>query len=247
MAKNYTISEAVAIIVEGKDLESISDLGKRFPILTAKIAALGAKAGNSFVEFMNYMPEHVTANKVNTIIKNGVQDSDDEDADNEDAEQEKPVKADKKPAAKQESTDDSDYASKSSNALYQILKERGLTKGRKFSKKAEMIEALEEYDKKNSKKAAAEEAEDDEATSEYDEMSPQELFKECKKRGIKVEPKKPAKYYIEKLEADDNAGSEDDDWGDEGSDEDEKPAKTEKKKPVAKKKADEDEDDDWDI
>ena len=48
-----------------------------------------------------------------------------------------------------------------------------------------------------------------------------ELFKECKKRGIKAAPKKPVKYYIELLENDDAADEnntadsnddDDDDW-----------------------------------
>ena len=75
-------------------------------------------------------------------------------------------------------------------------------------------------------------------------MTAMELFKECKKRGIKTEPKQKASVYIKLLEADDakqNASAdEDDDWGD---DEDEKPSKPSKKtkKPV------EDDDDDWDI
>ena len=56
MAKNYTIKEAVEIIVEGKDLESIADLGRRYPVLTAKIAAIGAIAGDKFVDLMGYMP-----------------------------------------------------------------------------------------------------------------------------------------------------------------------------------------------
>lgn len=77
----------------------------------------------------------------------------------------------------------------------------------------------------------------------YKAMTAMELFKECKKRGIKTEPKQKASVYIKLLEADDakqNASEdEDDDWG---GDEDEKPSKPSKtKKPV------EDDDDDWDI
>lgn len=77
----------------------------------------------------------------------------------------------------------------------------------------------------------------------YKAMTAMELSKECKKRGIKTEPKQKASVYIKLLEADDakqNASEdEDDDWGD---DEDKKPSKPSKtKKPV------EDDDDDWDI
>lgn len=61
------------------------------------------------------------------------------------------------------------------------------------------------------------EEEGGEETPDYEEMSPKELFKLCKERGIKVQPKKPQKYYIKQLEEYDQAQ---DDWGDEeGEDE----------------------------
>lgn len=83
--------------------------------------------------------------------------------------------------------------------------------------------------KKNTRKSEPEDDEDDDYDGEewadddaddfvdYSEMSPQELFKLCKERGIKVAPKKPAKYYINQLEEYDAAQE---DWGDE-EDEDE--------------------------
>lgn len=65
--------------------------------------------------------------------------------------------------------------------------------------------------------------EDDEDVIDYSDMSPKELYELCKERGIKVPPKKPAKFYINELEEFDKAQddwSEDeeddeDDWGDE--------------------------------
>ena len=87
-------------------------------------------------------------------------------------------------------------------------------------------------EKPTTKKRRARKA-DDEAESEsevetdeeqndgkYAGKNAMELFKECKKRGIKAAPKKPVKYYIELLEKDDaaveanTAGSndDDDDW-----------------------------------
>ena len=62
--KNYTLKEAVEIIAEGKDLEAIADLGKRFPILSIKIARLTAKAEKEIVDFIQYMPEYLTIKKV---------------------------------------------------------------------------------------------------------------------------------------------------------------------------------------
>lgn len=58
---------------------------------------------------------------------------------------------------------------------------------------------------------------EDDDEPDYSDMTPVELYKECKKRGIDVVSKKPAKYYIKQLEEYDNAQ---DDWGD-GDDEDE--------------------------
>lgn len=60
-----------------------------------------------------------------------------------------------------------------------------------------------------------EEAEDEDAV-DYSELTPKELYNLCKERGIKVAPKKPAKFYIRQLEEADKA---EDDWGDGDDDE----------------------------
>lgn len=65
-----------------------------------------------------------------------------------------------------------------------------------------------------------EDEEEDEAPS-YDDMTPIELYKECKKRGLEVMPKKPAKYYIRQLEEDDKAHDDWEDDEDEWEDDDE--------------------------
>lgn len=73
--------------------------------------------------------------------------------------------------------------------------------------------------KKRARKPKAE-PEPDPAESEggkYDGMNAMELFKECKKRGIKAQPKKTAKFYKDLLEKNDAEGAsdgedEDDDW-----------------------------------
>lgn len=62
------------------------------------------------------------------------------------------------------------------------------------------------------------EEEDDESDGDdYESMSPPELFKLCKERGIEAAKRKPAKYYIKLLQEDDEAH---DDW-DEDEEEDE--------------------------
>ena len=74
--------------------------------------------------------------------------------------------------------------------------------------------------KKKSKKRPEpkdEEWEDDEEKG-YEEMSAKELYKLCKSRDIDVETRKPAKYYITKLEEADEEDA--DDWDDEEEDDD---------------------------
>lgn len=64
------------------------------------------------------------------------------------------------------------------------------------------------------------EADEEHNDGKYAGKNAMELFKECKKRGIKAAPKKPVKYYIELLEKDDAAveadtadsNDDDDDW-----------------------------------
>lgn len=64
------------------------------------------------------------------------------------------------------------------------------------------------------------ETDEEKNDGKYAGKNAMELFKECKKRGIKAAPKKPVKYYIELLEKDDAAveadtadsNDDDDDW-----------------------------------
>lgn len=62
-----------------------------------------------------------------------------------------------------------------------------------------------------------EEDEDDDVI-DYSDMSAKELYQLCKERDIKVQPKKPAKFYINQLEEYDKAHE---DWEDESEDEEE--------------------------
>ena len=65
-----------------------------------------------------------------------------------------------------------------------------------------------------------ESCDEEQADGKYAGKNAMELFKECKKRGIKAQPKKPVKYYVELLEDDDNViasesksnADDDDDW-----------------------------------
>ena len=249
MAKNYTFNEAVKIIAKGTDLEAITDIGRRYPILAHKIAVVTAKAGEEFVDLMGYMPDYLTANKVNTAIKAGITESgSDEDA--EDAEAE---------ATTEDAGEDATEAtaqwdeSMSAKQLWDILGKAGKRKLAKSTKKADLVEAC-----KQAFGAATEAEAEDDATeaNPYEGKSAMELFKECKARKIKAVPKKPAKFYADLLIKDDAAkaeateveSEEDDDWGDEEAEAPKKEKKAPDKKPAKKAAAkDEDEDDDWDI
>ncbi len=250
MAKNYSFSEAVEIIAKGKDMEAIQDLGRRYPILVQKVTVVAAAAGESFVELMGFVPDYLTANKVNTGIKNAVfggnKDADEtgEDTDNE---------------VEDDATED--YESMSGKELWAILGKAGKRGLAKSTKKADLVEACKAMDAGAGDDAEEADAEDEATENAYEGKSAMELFKECKKRGIKAAPKKPAKYYADLLVKDDDkaddADSEDDgEWDEEPKEEAKatkpaaKKAPAEKKtaKPAAKKAEEaSDADDDWDI
>lgn len=254
MAKNYTFEEAVKIIAKGTDMEAITDIGRRYPILATKVAVVVAKAGEDFVDLMSYMPDYLTANKVNTAIKASIAESESE---SESTENEDKDKDETEVTAEDtvEATAQWDE-SMSGKQLWEILGKAGKRKLAKSTKKADLIEACK---KAFGEDAKAEAKEEDDATeaNPYKGKSAMELFKECKSRKIKAAPKKPAKFYADLLLKDDAAKAEttesDDDWSDD--EETEAPKKEEKKtaakggKAKAAKKAEveTDDDDDWDI
>lgn len=260
MAKNYTFNEAVKIIANGTDLEAITDIGRRYPVLAHKIAVVAAKAGEEFVDLMGYMPDYLTANKVNTAIKAGITESgSDEDAEDTEAE-----------ATTEDAGEDATEAtaqwdeSMSAKQLWDILGKAGKRKLAKSTKKADLVEACKQaFGAATEAEAEDAEAEDDATEANpYEGKSAMELFKECKARKIKAAPKKPAKFYADLLIKDDaakaeatEAESEDDDWSDEEA---EAPKKEDKKAAskasakggkakAAKAEAKAEDDEDWDI
>ena len=256
MAKNYTFAEAIKIINAGTDMESITDIGRRYPILLQKATKVAAKAGEDFVDLMSYMPDYLTANKVNTALKNAVGGNATDDG--EDTDDEATEGADEKAAEATAQWDES----MSSKQLWDILGKAGKRKLAKSTKKADLVEACKQAfgaaATKDEDEAETEEAETE--TNPYEGKSAMELFKECKKRGIKAAPKKTASFYADLLvkadaentEAKDE--TESDDWDDNEAEEvpekeEKKPAaKPAKKAPVKKaEKAETEEDDDWDI
>ena len=205
MAKNYTFSEAVEIIAKGKDLESIADIGRRYPILVQKVAVVAAKAGEAFVDLMSFMPDYLTANKINTAIKAGIAETGSDEDEGEENTTE---------ATDEETTEDAGEAkwdeSMSAKQLWDILGKAGKRKLAKSTKKADLVEACKKAfgDAAEAEDADEDDVEETEATNAYEGKSAMELFKACKKRGIKAAAKKPAKFYADLLIKDDEANSE---------------------------------------
>ena len=262
MAKNYTFAEAVRIINAGTDMESITDIGRRYPTLLHKVTKVTAKAGEDFVDLMSYMPDYLTANKVNTALKNAVGGN--TDADDTDAEVEAPAVETNETEVEAPATDAPVWnESMSGKELWDILGKAGKRKLAKSTKKADLIEACKQAfgaTAEVEETEATDNANDAEETANdpYAGKSAMELFKECKKRGLKAAPKKPARFYAELLaKADAEAAeTESDDWDEEEAVEEapakkETPKKAEKKAPAKKaapkKEEAESDDDDWDI
>lgn len=244
MAKNYSLAEAVQIIVENEDAAQITELGKRFPLLVSKITFIAAKAGKELNDLMKFMPESLSANKVNQSIKKAleedVEDADDDDfeEDGDDAEDEAPAKKPAKggkPAKKaaadaddEEDADDSDYDSWNNAKMYKVLGELGERKACKEKmggyKREQMLKYFKKYHPNGIGEAEADDDVEEEVEEQvsYEGMSAVELYKLCKSRKIKAEQKKPAKYYIgllkkadeEAAQAEDDA-EDDEDWDDE--------------------------------
>lgn len=99
--------------------------------------------------------------------------------------------------------------------------EKFITSGADESSEEEVVEeqAAEEKVEEEPKPNVEEESEE-EQDGKYAGKNAMELFKECKKRGVKAQPKKPVKYYVELLEEDDKVtaseskddADDDDDW-----------------------------------
>lgn len=240
MAKNYSITEMVDVLVEGKDLEAIAEMGKRFPVLTYKITKVTSKAAEEFADLAKYL-DFVSANRVTKLIK----------GDSESVDEDEIVESEVDADAEDEAEDEPEK-----KEMTKAEKAKARREARKAKKAKEAAEAAE----------ADESDEDGDGEKDYSEMTAIELFKECKKRKIKAAvPKKPQAFYIDLLKKDDAKKAKA--VAAESEDEDEWDAEEEPEKPVAKKarrpkatvkkakapapeveaEDDEDEDDDWDI
>lgn len=243
-AKNWTLKEAVKVIVDGTNTEAMQELGKRFPLTSLAIAKMGNNEGVNTL--FGAMPDHMTMLKMERSLKEGVEESDeDQDEEVEDVET--------------EGAGEEDLSSMSAKELMKLCDKRGIKVPHYGKNKQFYLDALAGG---STTPTEAEEEEADEAEEKaegpaYEEMTAMELYKLCKKRGIKAEPKQKANAYIKLLKAADtsDAEAEEEDWGEEEEASAKKAGKatkatsgkTTKSASKAKKEEAADEDDDWDI
>lgn len=94
MAKNWTAAEAAKVIVEGTDIEAIADIGRRFPVISNKLA----RCNSAVVEVMATLPEYITIRKLEAAFKNS--SDDEEEIEVETEAPKKKAKKKEKPAKK---------------------------------------------------------------------------------------------------------------------------------------------------
>ena len=199
MATNWTLAQAKKVITEGTDIAAITDIGRRFPLTALAIAKIGDNEGATTI--INALPEHITARKIESVLKDGIADSganDDDDYDAEDAEHdEKPVKKNAK--AKAETDDTADAAdAEDPITLYKKCKKAGLKVAPKKSVK---------YYKDALKKAQEAENEADGDADDWDDVDDEEE-KPAKKTGKAAAKKSKAKTEPEPEDEDDD----EDEW-----------------------------------
>lgn len=255
MAKNWTINEAVAVIQEGKDTESIAWIAARYPMFVM------AAAKNDLAAVAALMGEKFTLSR---LAKEPVTIGDTSSGDPVEV----PKNTKEKLAAAEERTDGKPAEEMSVKELYQMCCDNGIKVPAAGRNKQFYIDKLTAAGvlgdgEEDAAEANTEEAEWEEQTADpYEGKTAKELYGMCKERGIKAEIKKPAKFYADLLRKADEAEKEEaeddaDGWGEE---EEETPApkknskvtpipgarkgtagKPQPKKPVA------DDDESWDI
>lgn len=254
MAQNWNVKQAYAAIKSGEK-DSMIDIGRRFPLAMAALIKVGES--DAIENLFNTFPDHLTMRKIENALREGVKV---DDSDNEVEEE--------ATAPKAEETEDTgeivDYKKMTGRQVYELLRDKGLYKDcvakMGGGNKKQMLDYIEKYGLETAEEETEEAAGSEEETSEYDGMSAMELFKECKKRGIKIKPRQKAAVYVEALKKDDAAKAEPEAEEEESWEEEDQEEKKPAKKPVAKPKAtakkpapkkedpeEEDDDDDWNI
>lgn len=259
MAQNWNLKQAYAAIKNGEK-DSMIDIGRRFPL--AMVALVKVGESDAIENLFNTFPDHLTMRKIENALREGVKV---DDSDN-DVEEEAVVTETEETEEAVEETGEIDYKNMTGRKLYELLRDKGLYKDcvKKMGngKKQQMIDYIKKYGldggSEETETETEEEAEEEKLEG-YEAMSAMELFKECKKRGIKIKPRQKAAVYVEALKKDDEAKAESEEEAEESWEEEEQEEKKSAKKPVAKPKAtakkpapkkedpEEDDDDDWNI
>lgn len=263
MAKNWTMAEAIKAIAN-QNAEDVKDIYRRFPVAGMLITKVVAGDTKAAFDIIANLPEWATVNKFEKALKADVPEAEEMNETEDDTEAEDEV-VEEKPAPKvkkSEKVEKPKGEKLTGGKAYEMVKSAGRLKDMKAkgfgTKAADYIAYVEKYGPFDSETEVEDDTEVEEASG-YDSMTAQELFKECKKRGIDVKPKKPNKYYIDLLNKanaeSDTEDDADDDWdAEEVTEEKPKAKKSEKKAKPEKKPAkkaepveDDDDDEDWDI
>lgn len=257
MAQNWNVKQAYAAIKNGEK-DSMIDIGRRFPLAMAALIKVGES--DAIENLFNAFPDHLTLRRIENALREGVKV---DDSDNE--VEEEAAAPETEETEETEETGEIDYKKMSGRQVYELLRDKGLYKDcvakMGGGNKKQMLEYIEKYGLDGGSEEAETEEETEEEKSEgYEAMSAMDLFKECKKRGIKIKPRQKAAVYVEALNKDDAAKAEPE-TEEESWEEEEQEEKKPVKKPVAKPKAtakkaapkkedpveEEDDDDDWNI
>ena len=199
MAKNWSMKEAVAEILAGNK-EAIQDIGKRFPLTANAIATMGNNAGA--VAIINALPDHISARKIESVLKDGVADIEDDEIETP---EDKPVvkkeeKPAKKTAAKKEAkNDEPELEMMTEVELFKLCKARKIKAAPKQDKQYYL-------DLLNPKTEDADDDWDDDAA---EEKKPAKKAP-AKKEAPKKETKKPVKKAVKEEESSDD--DDDEDW-----------------------------------
>ncbi len=212
MAKNWLAYEAAEVLLKGTDLESVAEIGSRFPLLTVAVMRDGTEV---LCDILKAVPK-VTAR----VVETGLKDFGNVESEAEEQKDKAPEKASKdKKTTKVEEPEESedDYESMTSKALYKLCCDRGISSQCKKRDKASLIAVLKANEGKSEEDDWDEEDEEEE-TDAYAGKTAKELYKMCCDRGIKAKTKQSAEAYVKLLKKADEAEAEseededDDDW-----------------------------------
>ena len=78
MAKNWKAGEAAEAVKSG-NVADIIDIGRRFPVFTATVAAATAGDIDSLIKLLNALPEYCTARKFESVLKGDAPDAGDDE------------------------------------------------------------------------------------------------------------------------------------------------------------------------